>query len=96
MHERRIFRATQDPNNSYVILNVSPLRDNRISWKAKGMLMYLHSQPDDIVAVKDVLIDMGPDGRASVGSGIAELVMYGYLQPLPMQGGELCVEQAKA
>lgn len=74
-----IFRIVKNKDNPYVIINKSFLEDNRLSYKAKGILAYLLSKPDDWkVYIKDI-INSGKDGKDSVRSGIMELEKYGYI-----------------
>lgn len=65
--------------NPYVILDKTFLSDNRISWKAKGILAYLMSKPDDWKVIIGNLINQSTDGEKSVYSGLRELEKYGYM-----------------
>ena len=42
-----IIRVIKDKSNPYVMLNKTCLRDEKLSWKAKGLHSYLLSLPDD-------------------------------------------------
>lgn len=54
------------------------LSDKRLSWKAKGLLSYLLSKPNDwIVQVRDV-INQSTDGRDAVKAAFRELRDAGY------------------
>ncbi len=57
-----------------------PLRDNRLSWKAKGIFSYLSSNKDDWVVTMHNLKSMANEGITSLRSGIKELEQYGYLE----------------
>ena len=62
----------------YVQIDKRVIEDTRLSWKAKGMLVYLLSKPDNWqVRVKD-LVKKAKDGREAALSGIAELIENGY------------------
>lgn len=66
-------------NKNYSVINNEFLNDNRLSWKAKGILTWLLSRPDNW---QPKLIDMqkrSSDGRDSTSSGINELIKYGYI-----------------
>jgi len=56
------------------------LNDDRISFKAKGILVYLLSKPDDWVVRSGHLAGVGPDGRGALRSGMQELEDAGYLR----------------
>ncbi|KAB1363607.1 DNA-binding protein, partial [Bacillus thuringiensis] len=40
-----IFRVKKDTN--YSVIHNTPLRDENLSWRAKGLLAYMLSLPDD-------------------------------------------------
>jgi len=65
--------------NPYVMLDKYFLSDTRLTWKAKGMLAYLLSKPDDWKIILDDLIKRSSDGRDSVKAGLRELEKTGYL-----------------
>lgn len=64
--------------NFTMISNVG-LRDERLSYKAKGILAYMLSLPDDWVFYESELVKHSTDGKASVKSGLKELQETGYL-----------------
>lgn len=53
--------------------------DPRLSWKAKGLLSYLFSCPDDSTATVSDLINHSKDGRDSVNAILTELEEFGYV-----------------
>jgi hypothetical protein len=55
------------------------LEDDRLSFKAKGLLSYLLSRSDDWDVYQSQLADLGPDGESAVRSGLQELMELGYL-----------------
>lgn len=66
------------------------LNDVRLSFKAKGILTYLLSLPDDWVIHIDQLVGKSKDGVASFRSGLDELIKRGYLKRYPiMQDGQI-------
>lgn len=73
-----IRRAQRD--TPYVQIDNRPLRDARLTWKARGLLAYLLSLPDDWRISRDHLAKQGPDGVAAVRSALTELEAAGYLQ----------------
>lgn len=64
--------------NFTMISNVG-LRDERLSYKSKGLLAYMLSLPDDWVFYESELVNHSIDGKASVKSGLKELQEAGYL-----------------
>lgn len=74
-----IYRIRKDKNNPFVMVNKSILDDERISYKAKGILIYLLSKPDDWVIYESEIAKHAPDGIKSVKSGIKELIKYKYI-----------------
>ncbi len=63
----------------YTVVNNFICKDNRLSWKAKGIWLYAFSRPDDWVFNLTDLIRQSTDGRESVTSGLKELEESGYL-----------------
>lgn len=64
--------------NFTIISNVG-LRDKRLSLKAKGLLAYMLSLPDDWVFYESELVNHSTDGKAAIKSGLKELQNAGYL-----------------
>jgi|SRR5690606_6156707 len=56
------------------------IHDSRLSFKAKGILTYLLSRPDDWQVYEVEIIKHAKDGRDSVRSGIKELIDCGYIE----------------
>lgn len=65
----------------YKSLLVAPLRDKRLSYKARGVLYYLLSKPDNWKGQIFDLVSMSEkDGISAVKSAIKELVKFGYAE----------------
>lgn len=62
----------------FTIIANECLRDNRLSWKAKGIIAYVSTLPDTWVLNLRELQTHATDGRDSIYSGIRELEEYGY------------------
>lgn len=78
--EKSIIRKPKNKENPYVIISKSVFEDERISWKAKGLMGYLLSRPDDWQIIVGDLINRSTDGRDSVKAGLRELIKFGYLR----------------
>jgi len=68
-----------DKKSNYVVLDKSFLKDKRLSWKAKGLLSYMLSLPDDWEFYLDELERHSTDGMSSLRSGFKELQDNGYV-----------------
>ena len=66
-----IYRVQHQKN--YTCVNNFICKDNRISWKAKGIWLYAFSRPDDWEFHLNDLINHSTDGRDSVRVGLKEL-----------------------
>jgi len=75
-----IFRVVKDKENPYVMINKSAIQDEKLSWKAKGLLSYLLSMPDDWQVYETELVKHSKDGRESTRSTIKELITAGYIE----------------
>lgn len=72
-----IKRAKRETN--FTIMSNVGLRDERLSWKARGLLAYMLSLPDDWVFYETELVKRAPDGLSGVRSGLKELEEHGFL-----------------
>lgn len=75
-----IFRVRKDKENPYVMLSKKIIDDNRLSWQAKGILIYLISKPDNWTVYEADIIASATNGRDSVKKAIKELEEFGYLR----------------
>lgn len=66
--------------NPYVQIDREAVNDKRISWKAKGVLLYLISKPADWTVQVSDLIKRAHDGRDAVYSALNELIAAGYVE----------------
>lgn len=77
---RTIVRVQKNRENPYAMINKEIFNDDRLSWKAKGLIGYFLSKPDDWKIYVSDLIKRGKDGERAVRSGLKELEMCGYLE----------------
>jgi hypothetical protein len=73
-----IIRVEHNKDNPYIVMNKTGLNDPRLSFKAKGLLSYLLSKPDDWEVYVGHLAKQATDGKSAVRSGLKELIKYGY------------------
>ncbi|MFK4329085.1 DnaD/phage-associated family protein [Bacillus sp. RC55] len=78
-----IFRVKKD--NNYSVINNTGLKDQRLSWKAKGILAYILTLPDDWVFYREELSQHAKDGINSLRAGMQELKEYGYIKRFPIR-----------
>lgn len=55
------------------------IRNDSLSWKARGIFAYLWSMPDDWDFYETEVEKHAPEGRAALRSGLTELEKYGFL-----------------
>lgn len=61
--------------------SIKPLRDKRLSFKARGILYYLLSKPDNWKGqLYDIVNQSEQDGIKAVRSAMKELVKFGYAE----------------
>jgi len=66
-------------NSNYTIINNTAFRDDRLSAKAKGLLAYMLTMPDDWTFYETELTNHFKDGRDGLRSGLKELQDARYL-----------------
>jgi hypothetical protein len=68
-------------DNPYAQIDKRALNDDRLSYKARGLLAYLLSKPPDWqVWVRDLINRSQKDGETAVRSALKELKEWGYMQ----------------
>ena len=72
------FRVIKESGN-FVTVHKGFVQDEKLSWKAKGLLLYLLSRPDDWQFYESDLMKRSTDGKDSLSSGLKELEKMGYL-----------------
>lgn len=80
MADKTIMRVKKDKNNPYIMLNKEFVNDTSLSFKAKGILLYLLSKPDNWRIMVCDLINSSIDGETAVRNGIKELISAGYIE----------------
>lgn len=73
------FIKTKKEKN-YTVLDNTFIKDTRLSWKAKGLMTYLLSLPDDWTIHLSEIEKHATDGKSALRSAINELKELGYLR----------------
>lgn len=76
--QRNIVRV--EKNKNYTTINNTSIQDNRLTWKAKAIHVFMLSRPDDWVFYNEELIKWAKDGKDAFLSGLKELKKYGYIK----------------
>jgi hypothetical protein len=82
-HKTQIIRKKSADN--YTIIHNEILQRTDISWKAKGILVYILSLPDDWVIYLEEVMEHATDGRDSFRAGWNELRNKGYVKRYPIK-----------
>lgn len=69
----------------YTIIAKDTLMDTRMSWEAKGVLMYLLEKPDNWVVSPVHLAKVGQSGKNRIYRILKELETFGYCRKVPMR-----------
>lgn len=64
---------------NFTVVNNDIPNNPSLSWKAKGILLYLLSRPDDWEVYVAQLSKVGKDGRDGTATGLKELIEAGYI-----------------
>ena len=74
-----------EKNRNYTTIHNEFLKRKDLSWKAKGIMTYLLSLPDDWVVNLDEIKRNATDGESSFRSGWKELASAGYVSRQPVR-----------
>jgi hypothetical protein len=77
--DQTIFKAQHNADNPYVILDKRPIENPKLSWKAKGLLAYLLSRPDEWIVRMGDLIKRSTDRESATRTAIQELIDAGHI-----------------
>ena len=69
-----------EKTENYSVIANACIEDERLTWQARGLLVYLLSKPNDWQVRVAELIAQSPAGRDAVYSTIRELTTHGYIE----------------
>jgi len=74
-----IFRTMKNQDNPFVMMDRRPIENPTLSWKAKGILAYLLSRPDNWTVRIGDLVKRSTDKAFAIRAAIKELSDAGHL-----------------
>ena len=80
-----IYRNPKDADHPFAQIDKQLINDRRLSWKAKGLMLYLLSKPDDWQVIIGDLVNHARDSEGSTRNGINELIQFGYIKREPIR-----------
>lgn len=75
-----------EKNKDYTVINNTSLYDERLSWKAKAIHVFMLSKPDNWTFYYEEMMQWAKDGKDSFISGMNELKKYGYVKKEQRRG----------
>lgn len=76
---KTIFRTEKNADNPFVMIDRRPIENPSLSWKAKGILAYLLSRPDNWIVRLEDLVNRSSDGPTAIRAAIKELKKLGHV-----------------
>lgn len=76
---KTIFRTKKNADNPFVMMDRRPIENADLSWKAKGILAYLLSRPDNWTVRLGDLVKRSTDGTHAIRAAIKELISAGHV-----------------
>jgi hypothetical protein len=74
-----IFRTIKNQDHPFVMIDRTPIENPNLSWKAKGVLAYLISRPDNWIVQIGDLVKRSTDGVHAIRGAIKELEAAGHV-----------------
>lgn len=75
-----IFRIQKNTDNPFVMIDKRIFTDKKLSYRAKGILGYLLSRPDNWVVNMVDVANQSTEGRDAVVTAVNELMKHGYVE----------------
>lgn len=83
--KQTIFRVHKEPGD-YFQMHKNIVNNPEISYKAKGIMAYLLSKPNDWTVYFSDIVKRSTEGKAAVLSGVQELEQAGYIERVQKKG----------
>jgi len=80
LNAKTIIRKAKNKENPYAQIARTAAQDERLSWKATGMLCYILSLPDDWQINLRDLANRKQDGISATKTALKELTTAGYIE----------------
>lgn len=78
-------------SSQHFSIDLTNVKDKRLSWRAKGIFTYLSSRPKDWSIRTADLLNKSTDGITSLNTGIKELINTGYVhRAVQKEEGKIC------
>jgi len=84
--KQTIFRTIKDKDNPFVMIDRRPIENATLSWKAKGVLAYLLSRPDNWIVRLQDLVKRSTDKAHAIRGAIKELQKAGHVHRKEIRG----------
>jgi hypothetical protein len=84
--KQTIFRTVKDKDNPFVMIDRRPIENPELSWKAKGILAYLLSRPDNWIVRLGDLVKRSTDKTHAIRGAIRELQKAGHVHRKEIRG----------
>ena len=85
MIDKTILRVEKNPNNPFVMMDKRPLENPKMSLKAKGLLAYLLSRPDNWEINMHHLVKQSKDGESATRAAVKELQTLGHIEAVEIR-----------
>lgn len=83
----------EKPKDNFTIVCNEPLRDKRISLRAKGLYALTYSKPTDWRFYEAALMEESTEGRDAVRGAMKELIEAGWVSKRQPRGDRGCIVQ---
>lgn len=80
-----MIRRAARPDSHFTVIRNDVLRDERLSYRARGLLAAILSRPDNWRVTRQQLANEGCEGRDAVGTALNELEAVGYVRRVRLQ-----------
>ena len=76
------------PHASFTVVRNSAARDETLTFRARGLLVWMLSHESGRLITAAAMIDAGPDGRDSVRAALRELEQADYIRRIRYRGAQ--------